>query len=163
MGSGSGRRISPSTTRTHTTQTPQGKLSMAGGNNTTGAATAPGASSRFMVKVLDRGGLPAILETLHDGQPKLQQAYLNIINYLFSSREMLVRWHRRKQEEMKAKVDERAKSMALETNSAVDDPALFDEVLGREGGESTSILSREMSDLPGERETAEFETTLSKQ
>ena len=52
--------------------------------------------------------------------------------------------------------------MALETNSAVDDPALFDEVLGREGGESTSILSREMSDLPGERELRGIRNYLSK-
>ena len=45
---------------------------------------APGAGARFMVKVLDRGGLPAILETLNDGQPKLQQAYLNVLNLLFA-------------------------------------------------------------------------------
>jgi len=45
---------------------------------------APGAGARFMVKVLDRGGLPAILETLNDGQPKLQQAYLNVLNMLFA-------------------------------------------------------------------------------
>ena len=35
--------------------------------------------------MLDRGGLPAILETLNDGQPKLQQAYLTIIALLFAS------------------------------------------------------------------------------
>ena len=45
---------------------------------------AAGAGARFMVKVLDRGGLPAMLETLNDGQPKLQQAYLNILNLLFA-------------------------------------------------------------------------------
>jgi serine/threonine protein kinase len=47
------------------------------------SSASPGAGARFIVKVLDRGGLPAILETLNDGQPKVQQAYLNILNLIF--------------------------------------------------------------------------------
>ena len=39
--------------------------------------------ARFVARVLEKGGLPAIIETLRDGQPKLQQAYLNIINIIF--------------------------------------------------------------------------------
>ena len=56
------------------------------------SAVAPGAGARFMVKVLDRGGLPAILETLNDGQPKLQQAYLTIITLLFASPSALAKY-----------------------------------------------------------------------
>ena len=39
--------------------------------------------ARFIARVLEKGGLPAIIDTLRDGQPKLQQAYLNIINVIF--------------------------------------------------------------------------------
>ena len=39
--------------------------------------------ARFLARVLEKGGLPAIIDTLRDGQPKLQQAYLNIINIIF--------------------------------------------------------------------------------
>jgi serine/threonine protein kinase len=52
--------------------------------NSDSSGMTPGAGARFMVKVLDRGGLPAILETLNDGQARLQQAYLNIVNLLFA-------------------------------------------------------------------------------
>ena len=49
--------------------------------------TAPSAlrSAKFLAKVLEKGGLPGIIEVLRDGAPKLQQAYLNIINMLFAS------------------------------------------------------------------------------
>ena len=52
-------------------------------NNVVGNDTAAGA--RFIVRVLEKGGLPGIVEALRDGQgqPKLQQAYLNIINIIF--------------------------------------------------------------------------------
>jgi len=39
--------------------------------------------ARFLARVLEKGGLPAMIDTLRDGQPKLQQAYLNIINIIF--------------------------------------------------------------------------------
>ena len=65
-------------------------------NTSDGPVTAPGASSRFIAKVFDKGGLPAMLETLNEGQPKLQQAYLNIINLLFCSHSELVEHHRSK-------------------------------------------------------------------
>ncbi len=45
----------------------------------------PGAGARFLVRVLERGGMNGILETLHDGPGRLQQAYLNILNLIFSS------------------------------------------------------------------------------
>lgn len=45
----------------------------------------PGAGATFVSRVLSKSGLPAMLETLHDGQPKLQQAYLNVIAVLFVS------------------------------------------------------------------------------
>jgi serine/threonine-protein kinase ULK4 len=77
---------------------PSNGKAAANNNISNNNATAPGASSRFMLKVLDRGGLPAILETLNDGQPKLQQAYLNVINLLFASREQVVRWYRKRQQ-----------------------------------------------------------------
>lgn len=43
------------------------------------------AGARFIVRVFEKGGLPGIVEALRDGQgqPKLQQAYLNIINIIF--------------------------------------------------------------------------------
>jgi len=65
----------------------RGRSSLAHGAHSSpgGAETGPGAGVRFVAKVLEVGGLPAILETLHDGQPKLQQAYLNILCVLFSS------------------------------------------------------------------------------
>lgn len=45
----------------------------------------PGAGAKFVARVLEKGGLPVIVDTLRDGPPKLQQAYLNIINIVFSS------------------------------------------------------------------------------
>jgi len=45
----------------------------------------PGAGARLVARVLEKGGLPVIIDTLRDGPPKLQQAYLNIINIVFSS------------------------------------------------------------------------------
>lgn len=50
-----------------------------------GLETGPGSGVRFVARVLEKGGLPAMLETLQDGLPKLQQAYLNIISFLFCS------------------------------------------------------------------------------
>ena len=44
-----------------------------------------GTGAKFIAKVLEKGGLPIIMEGLRDGQPKLQQAYLNIINTIFSN------------------------------------------------------------------------------
>ena len=35
---------------------------------------------RFISRILEKGGLPGIVENLRDGQTKLQQAYLNIVN-----------------------------------------------------------------------------------
>jgi hypothetical protein len=44
-----------------------------------------GSGAKFIAKVLEKGGLPILLEGLRDGQPKLQQSYLNIINTIFSN------------------------------------------------------------------------------
>lgn len=40
---------------------------------------------KFLAKVMEKGGLPGIIEVLRDGPAKLQQAYLNIINMVFSA------------------------------------------------------------------------------
>ena len=39
---------------------------------------------KFFTKVLEKGGLPGIIEVLRDGPAKLQQAYLSIINLVFT-------------------------------------------------------------------------------
>lgn len=39
--------------------------------------------ARFVAKVFEKGGLPGVLDALKDGQPRLQQAYLNIILIIF--------------------------------------------------------------------------------
>ena len=44
----------------------------------------PATGAKFVARVLEKGGLPGIVDTLRDGQPKLQQAYLNIVNIIFS-------------------------------------------------------------------------------
>jgi hypothetical protein len=41
--------------------------------------------AKFLAKVVEKGGLPGIIEVLRDGPQKLQQAYLNIINMVFSA------------------------------------------------------------------------------
>jgi hypothetical protein len=41
--------------------------------------------AKFLAKVLERGGLPSIIEVLRDGPQKLQQAYLTVINLVFSA------------------------------------------------------------------------------
>jgi hypothetical protein len=40
---------------------------------------------KFLTRVLDKGWLPGIIEILKEAQPKLQQAYCNIINIIFCS------------------------------------------------------------------------------
>lgn len=40
---------------------------------------------KFLAKVMEKGGLPGMIEVLRDGPAKLQQAYLNIINMVFCS------------------------------------------------------------------------------
>lgn len=42
-------------------------------------------SARFVAKVLEKAGLNGLIEILKDGPAKLQQAYLNIINLVFSA------------------------------------------------------------------------------
>lgn len=50
----------------------------------TDEAVAPGAWAHFIVNVFDQeGALSGILDALKDGPPKLQQAYLNIVNMIF--------------------------------------------------------------------------------
>ena len=82
-----------------------------------------------MLKVLDRGGLPAILETLNDGQPKLQQAYLNVINFLFASRVKVVEWYN--------------KTKKLPGSAVLPDDPLSD--LGVDGSGNTSVLRPQYS------------------
>jgi len=48
-------------------------------------SSSPLRGAKFLAKVLEKGGLPGMVDTLKDGPAKLQQAYLNIVNYLFSS------------------------------------------------------------------------------
>ena len=46
----------------------------------------PGAWAVFLSQIFEQeGSVAGILDTLKDGPPKLQQAYLNIINLLFSN------------------------------------------------------------------------------
>ena len=50
----------------------------------TDEAVTPGAWAHFIVNVFDQeGALSGILDALKDGPPKLQQAYLNIVNMIF--------------------------------------------------------------------------------
>lgn len=42
-------------------------------------------AAKFMVRVLEKGGLAGIVEVLRDGQPRLQQAFLNIVNLVFAA------------------------------------------------------------------------------
>ena len=46
----------------------------------------PGAWAVFLSQIFEHeGSVAGILDTLKDGPPKLQQAYLNIINLIFSN------------------------------------------------------------------------------
>ena len=49
-----------------------------------GPAT-PGAGARFVVRVLEAGTMAALVEPLRDGSPRLQQAYLNLLNLIFTT------------------------------------------------------------------------------
>mmetsp|Transcript_12206 Transcript_12206/g.18439 ORF Transcript_12206/g.18439 Transcript_12206/m.18439 type:complete len:1492 (+) Transcript_12206:184-4659(+) len=51
---------------------------------TGGSSPAPG-GARFISRILEKGGLSNFIDTLKDGRPRLQQAYLNIFNIIFSA------------------------------------------------------------------------------
>ena len=81
----------PGTPRTHGSQ--RGVSSPSPQSPSSTEMSGPGVGVAFVSRVLSKGGLPALLETLHDGQPKLQQAYLNIISVLFVSASKMAMAH----------------------------------------------------------------------
>lgn len=42
-------------------------------------------SAKFVAKIFEKANFPAILDQLRDGQPKVQQSFINIINAFFSA------------------------------------------------------------------------------
>lgn len=89
-GRGNSNATTPPANRSASSKnTPSPSSAGTGRSPPTTQPAASGASGRFISRVLEKGGiLPGILDSLRDGQqqPKLQQAYLTMINIVFCSR-----------------------------------------------------------------------------
>lgn len=67
---------------------PQSKISSSLGEElfpTDGSKPGPVVGARFLAQLLGRASVSALMETLAEGPPKLQQAYLNLMNILFAA------------------------------------------------------------------------------